>query len=44
MMSYLNFSNEELFSKANKFKETYTSAIPFPHIVLDDFFNDRMLK
>lgn len=43
MMSYLNFSNEELFSKANKFKEIYTSAIPFPHIVLDDFFNEKSL-
>jgi len=42
-MKYLNFSNEELFSKANKFKETYTSAIPFPHIVLDDFFNEKIL-
>ena len=42
-MKYLNFSNEELFSKANKFKEKYTSAIPFPHIVLDDFFNEKSL-
>lgn len=42
-MRYLNFSNEELFSKANKFKEKYTSAIPFPHIVLDDFFNEKSL-
>lgn len=43
MMNYLNFNNEKLILKANKLKETYTSAIPFSYIVLDDFFNEKIL-
>ena len=42
-MKYLNFSTKELMHKASVFKNDYINANPFPHIVLDNFFNEESL-
>jgi len=42
-MKYLNFNTKELMYKANTFKNDYLNANPFPHIVLDNFFNEKSL-
>ena len=43
-MKYLNFSTKELMNKAIALKNDYISAKPFPHIVLDNFFNEECLN
>ena len=42
-MKYINFSTKELMNKAIAFKDDYINANPFPHIVLDNFFNEESL-
>ena len=42
-MKYINFSTKELMNKAIALKDDYINANPFPHIVLDNFFNDECL-
>ena len=42
-MKYLNFSTKELMYKASTFKNDYINANPFPHIFLDNFFNEKSL-
>ncbi len=36
------FSNEELSRRAEQFAQTYRSAKPFPHAVIDDFLPPRV--
>ena len=43
-MNYLNLNYEELEKYALKNKENYVSAKPFPHIVIDNFFNNDLLN
>ena len=42
-MKYLNFSIKELMNKAGTLKNEYTIADPFPHIIIDNFFNEKNL-
>jgi Rps23 Pro-64 3,4-dihydroxylase Tpa1-like proline 4-hydroxylase len=43
-MKYLNFTTKELMNKAITLKNDYINAKPFPHIVLDNFFNEESLS
>ena len=43
-MNYLNFNYNELENYALENKENYLSAKPFPHIVIDNFFNNDLLN
>ena len=43
-MNYLNLNYNELENYALENKENYLSAKPFPHIVIDNFFNNDLLN
>ena len=43
-MNYLNLNYNELENYALENKENYVSAKPFPHIVIDNFFNNDLLN
>ena len=43
-MSYLNKKYEQLESYAFENREKYANADPFPHIILDNFFNESILN
>ena len=43
-MNYINFEFDEIEKYASDNKEKYLSAEPFPHIVIDNFFNSSLLN
>lgn len=43
-MNYLNLNYNKLENYALENKENYVSAKPFPHIVIDNFFNNDLLN
>ena len=43
-MKFLNKNFEELETFAKSKKDEYIKGSPFPHIVIDNFFNDSMLN
>jgi len=42
-MNYLNFTYDKLNEFANENKDKYLKSEPFPHIVIDNFFNHKIL-
>ena len=43
-MSYKNFINFDINSFSEKNKHNYLENDPFPHIVIDNFFNEEILS
>ena len=42
-MKYINFKIEDLEIKGEELSKNYVDAKPFPHIVIDNFFNKDIL-
>ena len=43
-MNYLNENNNNLEVFAKEKKDEYSRAKPFPHIVIDNLFNEQLLN
>ena len=43
-MNFLNKDIKDLEKFGNAKKEQYLNASPFPHIIIDDFFNEKLLN